>query len=105
MSVMPLVGWTAAHDHMPGKLETLRIDGSIQLSTPGYTNVGIRPRSPQGINPDDYLFEYTYDEPTTPQAEVITTYEIHYEEQTETCYKTVSVTPEGPLNVEVQEVQ
>jgi hypothetical protein len=63
----------------------------------------LRRQEPQGINPKDLLLTRIVHEPSGPVAEVETTVEVRYEEETDFEYDTVTIQPDGPT-VKVQEV-
>ena len=96
-------GWAAWHDRMPGVTPTLYVQGSCLCPTPQYT-LQLRPHSPQGSNPEDYLLDLVAVEPEGPVPDVITATPVFYTEETETRYTTVSIMPDGPLSVPVLEV-
>jgi hypothetical protein len=102
-------GWTAIHDHMPGKEMTLTVRGSVTLPTPGYTNVRLEPGL-QGINPFILILDIHADPPSGTVADVLTEYDVEYRDQTETEYESVTIRPgdsgaiEAGASIEVQHV-
>jgi len=95
--------WYASHDHMPGKPKTLYVTGKCKFPQPGYS-VELRPANPQGINPKIYLLDKIVRKPLDPAADVITTVEVRYEEQTDTEYDQVTIQPDG-VTVDVEHTE
>jgi hypothetical protein len=95
--------WYAHHDFMPGSPPTLHVGGTCTAPTNGYHFSLVR-QEPQGINPKDLLLRLDVDESEIAN-DVLTTYEVHYSEDTETRYDTVSIVPSGPSGIEVRIVQ
>jgi hypothetical protein len=91
--------WTAFHDHMPGKPQTLRVSGTCEMPTTGYEGK-LRRIEPQGFNPKDLRLELMISDPSGGVSEVITPIQVTYEEQTDMEYDTVSI--DGYATVEVQ---
>jgi hypothetical protein len=94
--------WYAYHDFMPGSPPTLHVGATCTAPTNGYHFALVR-QEPQGINPRDLLLRLVVDE-SAFAADVITTYQVHYSEDTDMRYDTVSIVPDGPT-IEVQIVQ
>jgi hypothetical protein len=88
---------------MPGSPPTLHVGITCTAPTNGYHFSLVR-HEPQGINPKDLLLRLVVSESEFAN-EVVTTYEVHYREDTDTRYDTVSIVPEGPTGVEVQIVR
>lgn len=86
--------WSAWHDHQPPGPAVLRVKGDCEFPTAGYS-VELRRREPQGINPKDLLLDRIIHEPSGPAADVLTTVEARYEEETDFEYDTVTVLPDG----------
>jgi len=61
----------------------------------GYT-VELRRHEPQGINPEDLLLDKVVQGPPGPSAEVITDVAVHFQEETDFNYQTVTILPDGP---------
>jgi hypothetical protein len=95
-------GWSAWHNHEPPGPATLHVHGECKFPTAGYT-VELRRQEPQGINPKDLLMTRIVHEPSGPVAQVETTVEVSYQEETDFEYDTVTILPEGPT-VPVKEV-
>jgi hypothetical protein len=95
--------WFAYHDFMPGSPPTLHVGTTCTAPTNGYHFSLVR-QAPQGINPTDLLVRLVVEEPEIAN-EVITTYEVHYREEIDTRYDSVSILPDGPSGLEVQIVQ
>ena len=93
----------AYHDFMPGSPPTLHVGITCTAPTNGYHFSLVR-HEPQGINPGDLLLRLVVSESEFAN-EVVTTYEVHYREDTDTRYDTVSIVPDGPTGIEVQIVQ
>lgn len=93
--------WSAWHDHQPPRPVTLHVKGECEFPTAGYS-VELRRREPQGINPNDLLLDRIVREPTGPVADVLTTLEAWYREETDFEYETVTILPDGP-SIRVQE--
>jgi len=86
---------------MPGKDMTLTVRGTTILPSPGYTNVRLEPTRP-GINPLILMLEVKADEPTGPQPEVMTPYDVEYKAPNTTIeYEEVTIQPDG-VTVKVQ---
>jgi hypothetical protein len=81
----------------------LHVGAACIASTNGYHFSLVR-QEPQGINPTDLLLRLVVEESEIAN-EVITTYEVHYREDTDTRYDTVSILPDGPSGLEIQIVQ
>jgi hypothetical protein len=81
---------------------TLHVHGECKFPTAGYT-VELRRQEPQGINPKDLLMTRIVHEPSGPVAQVETTVEVSYQEETDFEYDTVTILPDGPT-VPVKEV-
>lgn len=94
--------WSAWHDHQPPGPTTLHVHGECEFPTAGYT-VELKRQEPQGINPKDLLLTKVVHEPTGPVAEVITTVEARYREETDFEYDTVTILPDG-ASIPVEEV-
>ena len=82
-------GWTAFHDHMPGKRVTLRVSAECSVGQLGSTAVLTR-HEPQGINPKDLLLDLKITPPEIG-APAMNTTSARFEEETEFEYETVSV--------------
>ena len=95
--------WYAHHDFMPGSPPTLHVGATCTAPTSGYHFSLVR-QEPQGINPSDLLLRLIADESEFAN-EVVTTYEIHFTEDTDMRYDTVSILPDGPTGLEVRIVQ
>ena len=92
--------WQAWHDRQPGATPTLHVTGACEFPTAGYSVV-LRRHEPQGINPRDLLLDRVVDAPSGPVAEVITVVEVHYREETDVAYDTVTILPDqGSVPVE-----
>jgi hypothetical protein len=94
--------WSAWHDHRPPGPPVLHVRGECDFPTAGYS-VELRRREPQGINPKDLLLNRMVQEPSGPVAQVITSVEARYREETDFEYDTVTILPDG-VSVSVQEV-
>lgn len=94
--------WSAWHDHQPPGPTTLNVHAECEFPTAGYT-VELKRQEPQGINPKDLLLIKVVHEPTGPVADVITTVEARYHEETDFEYDTVTILPDG-LSIPVEEV-
>jgi len=92
--------WYAHHDFMPGSPPTLHVGATCTAPTNGYHFSLVR-QEPQGINPKDLLLRLVV-EGAGVANDVVTTYEVHYSEDTETRYDTVSIVPSGPSGIEVK---
>ena len=85
----PSRNWVAYLDHMPpGK--SVRVSGTVTFPTDGYTAV-LRPREPQGINPQDLLLDLVVQEPTGGVPDVLTDVDVEYQADTTTDYTTATV--------------
>jgi hypothetical protein len=94
--------WHAAHDHQPLGLAVLRVIGTCQFDTAGWS-VELRRHEPQGIDPRDLLLDRVVHEPQGLVAEVITDIEVRYEEPTDFEYQTVTILPDG-VSIPVEDV-
>lgn len=99
---LPTKNWSAWHDLMPGKEPTLHVKGEVTCPTSGYSAHLVR-HTPPGFNPEIYLLDLVVCPPAPDVivTEVLTDVPVHYEEQTRTRYRQVSILPEG-VNVDVQ---
>jgi hypothetical protein len=88
---------------MPGSPPTLHVGATCTAQTNGYHFSLVR-EEPQGINPRDLLLRLSVDASEFAN-EVVTTYQIHYREDTETRFDSVSIVPNGPTGIEIQIVQ
>lgn len=95
--------WYAYHDFMPGSPPTLHVGATCTAATNGYHFSLVR-QEPQGINPKDLLLRLVVEEPDFAN-DVVTAYGVHYREDTEFRYDSVSVLPDGPSGLEIQIVQ
>jgi hypothetical protein len=96
-------GWYAYHDFMPGSPPTLHVGATCAAQTSGYHFSLVR-EEPQGVNPSVLLLRLVV-EASEFANEVVTTYELHYREDTETSYDSVSIVPSGPTGIAIQVVQ
>ena len=87
--------WSAWHGSRPPAPPVLTVAGECEFPTAGYS-VELRRHEPQGINPRDLLLDLVVHEPTGPVAQVITTVESRYEEETDFEYESVTILPDGP---------
>ena len=71
------------------------VDGWCTFPKSGY-KVEMRKAEPQGINPKDLLLERVVTEPEGYQPAIVRAFEIHWEEQTDIEYSTVTIIPDGP---------
>jgi len=97
-------GWTAWHDHMPPGPARLIVTGQCTFPTAGYS-VTLQPTKPQGFNPNILLLDkiVTPPDPGSTVAQVETTVEARYEEQTDREYSHVTILPDDET-IPVQEV-
>lgn len=82
--------WKAWHDHQPPGPWTLHVTGECEMPTPGY-ELRLEPAEPQGINPKDLILILVVTEPTGIQQEVLTWTPVHWEQDTDVEYETVSI--------------
>jgi hypothetical protein len=87
--------WSAWHGSRPPAPPVLTVVGEYTFSTAGYS-VDLTRHEPQGINPEYLLLDLVVHEPIGPVAQVITTVEARYEEETDFEYETVTILPDGP---------
>jgi hypothetical protein len=99
----PACRWSAVHDFMPPTPARLRVNGTCEMPTPGYT-VTLSRASPQGINPRILLLHLHIEPPTGMVIQVITPTPVSYEEQTDFHYESVSIIEAG-VTISVQEVR
>lgn len=95
--------WHAYHDFMPGSPPTLHVGATCTAPTNGYRFALVR-HEPQGINERDLLLRLLVAEADISN-DVITSYEVHYSEDTDMRYDSVSILPDGPTGLEIQIVQ
>jgi len=93
--------WHAMRSMRPGSPIRLIVTGTCTFPTPGFS-VELRPRSPQGINPADYLLDRIVTAPGGQVPQVLDDVEVRYEEETDFPYETVTILPGGPT-IEVVE--
>ncbi len=94
--------WKALHDNQPPGPATLRVTGKCTFPTSGYS-VELKPRTPQGINPEIYMMDKIVHKPTGPVSQVETTVAVRYSEKTNTHYREVHILPDD-IHVPVEEV-
>ena len=87
--------WSAWHGSRPPAPQVLTVVGKCTFPTAGYS-VELRLHEPQGINSRDLLLDLIVHEPTGPVADVISTVEARYEEETDFEYESVTILPDGP---------
>ncbi len=92
--------WTAIHDFQPPRPPRLRVHGKCTFPTPGY-KVSFKHHNPQGINPSILLLDKIVTPPTGPEPDVVTTIDVHYEEQTGNHYTEVEILPDR-VTIKVQ---
>lgn len=95
--------WYASHDHMPPGPKMLYVTGKCTFPRADYS-VELKPAEPQGINPKIYLLEKMVHKPTGPAADVETTVDVRYEEQTDREYDQVHIVPDG-ATIDVEHTQ
>lgn len=95
--------WTAFVDLQPPGPSMLRVTGTCEFPTAGFS-AELRRVEPQGFNPRDLLLEKVVRAPEGPAATVVTTIELRYEEEAGAGeLDTVTILPDGPT-IPVQEV-
>ena len=94
--------WEAIHDLMPPTPARLRVNGVLQMPTPGY-QLTLKRAVPQGFNPQILMLELETQKPTGNQLQVITPTEVSFEEETDFDYSHVTILPVG-TTIEVQKV-
>ncbi len=91
-------------DALPGKCRdwkalrgpgVLVVDGWCTFPTAGF-NVELRKVEPQGANPADLLLERVVTVPEGYQPPVVRAIEVHWEDETDFEYETVTILPDGP---------
>jgi hypothetical protein len=87
--------WKAWHNVMPGTKPTLHVTGDVTAPTTGYS-ARLKPRNPQGINQAIYFLDLVLTPPPggQPVNQVITTFQVRYEEGTDNNYTQVMIFPE-----------
>jgi len=99
--------WTASHDRMPGKPETLRVDGCVCFDDGSWTAELVEHDGPQGINPKILIIDLVVSR-SDVGADVLSEVPVHYELQTSSEYDQVQVDPRDEPGssklVDVQEV-
>ena len=81
----------------------LVVDGWCTFPTSGY-EAELRRAEPQGANPADLLLERVVTRRQGYQPPVIRGVEMHYEEQTDVEYETVTIVPDG-LTIDVEDAR
>ena len=73
------------------------VDGWCTFPTGGW-QMELRKAEPQGVNPEDLILERVVTHPPEGvyQPPVVRGMEIHWEEQTDVEYRTVTIVPDGP---------
>jgi hypothetical protein len=87
--------WAAWIDRQPPGPATLHVTGECEFPSAGFT-VELRRHEPQGFNPRDLLLDKIVTPPSGPVADVITTVEARYREETAAEFDTVTILPDGP---------
>ncbi|HWC25290.1 MAG TPA: hypothetical protein VG474_01790 [Solirubrobacteraceae bacterium] len=108
----PLPGGSSQDEPLPGDCKDWRalqgpgvivVDGWCTFPTGGW-EMELRKAEPQGVNPEDLILERVVKAPDTYQPPVRRGMEIHWEEQTDAEYKTVTIRPDG-LTIEVRDAR
>jgi len=96
---------SAAPEPLPGRckdwkaLQTaegkLMVRGWCTFPSSGWS-MDLKPKEPQGVNPADLLLERSVALAAGYQANVVKAIEVHYEQQTDGQYETVTILPDGP---------
>ena len=95
--------WTAFVDLQPPGPSTLRVTGTCEFPTGGFS-AELRRREPQGFDPRDLLREKIVQEPDGPATTVVTAIDLRYEEEANAGdFDTVTILPDGPT-IPVREV-
>jgi hypothetical protein len=94
--------WAAWHDRMPGGPATLHVTGKCTFPKAGYV-VTLRRHVPPGLNQTILLLDKEVTPPEGAVAQVETTVEVHYREETDEKFKQVTILPDN-VTVDVQEV-
>jgi len=95
--------WKAWHNFMPGTTPTLYVTGDVTVPSTGYS-ASLAPHQPQGINAAIYLLDLNIVAPQPGEIvdRTVTTFEVRYEEKTDTNYEQVTILPENhTVDVEV----
>lgn len=95
--------WKAWHDRMPGSPPTLHVSGTCHVHSSGW-RCELRRHEPQGINPRDLLLDLVLHPPEGAAGDVEDDVECSYREDTDAEYDTVSILPNGPASIEVEQV-
>lgn len=82
--------WTAIHDHMPGKPETLRVQGCVCFNDGTWTAELVEHDDPQGINPRMWMIDLVASQ-SEVGPDVLTEISVQYERQTSSKYDQVQV--------------
>ena len=86
--------WTAVHNETPPGPDRLRVNGEIQVPTPGF-KLRLTKANPQGINPEILLLTLHRKAPTGIEPQHVVTQQVSFEEQTHVPYKQVQIEPDG----------
>lgn len=86
--------FSAIQDREPPGPAVLHVRGACTFGTEGFT-IELSRHEPQGFNPRDLLLDLKITPPDGVVADVVTTEQATYEEQTEFGFDTVTILPDG----------
>jgi hypothetical protein len=89
-------------DLMPGKPHSIHVSGICICPTSGYS-AELQRDARQGINTFDLILDLVVEAPKGEAEDVITPVPVDYREETDLRYKTVSIRPDGPSGIPVNE--
>lgn len=83
--------WVAILDKMPPDGPRLRVDGTANCNTTGYSDVRLEPHEPPGINPRILLLNLRWTAPTGNSGDAVTPHKVHYERRDSSDYDEVVI--------------
>jgi hypothetical protein len=96
--------WTAILDKMPPEKPRLRVEGTAECTTTGFTDVRLEPLKPQGTNPRILLMELKWKAPAGPAGDVITPHKVQYHQANSPDYDEVVIVNCGNKHIPVETV-
>jgi len=92
--------WSAVHDRMPPGPWTLRVHGTCEFPTAGYS-VELKLSESQEPSARELFLDLLIHEPSGPVAQVITEVDAHYEVGTDVEYEAVTIRGYVSIPVEI----
>jgi len=97
--------WTAVLDKTPPDKPRLRVQGTADCSTTGYTKVRLEEQKPQGINERVLLLELKWTAPEGVVGQMITPHQLRYQKTGSPEYDEVEIVNCGNKRIKVEVVQ